>query len=320
MTTTRTVPSSPPTTVAEAEPTTWWSRPPAKRSSRRSHWRGQYFEAQNDYDAELAMSYLSEDSKFGWRWALPSPVGPERFRLEIETRQLTTSKLARRLHPGRESEAGVSIRCDHAYQDFRSDELGLGPFGGNSVDVGVVDGKIASLVATVPIEANGFAQQMWDPFPGPGSKRNHADDVPVMDAVGYLEKSDRGIDTVVGAAHRRKYAQLRRAAQQNAHRLPRGVRRVRCGGCRCVPCQRSADQSGSRGNPSTRLPAGDRPGPVPGATNRISKAAAKCCATRSRDCWVRCPFVYQLLGSGGVGPGAVRRGATSPSLSTARAA
>ena len=42
------------------------------------------------------------------------------------------------------SPSGATVRCDYAYHAIRSDEIGLGPFGGNYFDLTIADGKIVS--------------------------------------------------------------------------------------------------------------------------------------------------------------------------------
>ena len=47
---------------------------------------------------------------------------------------------------------------------IRSDEIGLGPYTGNSWDLTVRNGKITSAGAVWDFMANGFSKQMWEPF------------------------------------------------------------------------------------------------------------------------------------------------------------
>lgn len=64
---------------------------------------------------------------------------------------------------------GTLVTCDHAYHNFRSDEIGRGPFGRGSYyvvtvrDAGVVDfeDRVTEEAFTDP---EGFSKQMWEPF------------------------------------------------------------------------------------------------------------------------------------------------------------
>jgi hypothetical protein len=59
---------------------------------------------------------------------------------------------------------GITMRCEFEYEDLRSDELGLGPFGDNTTDVVVIDGTITSITETIPAGTNGYQDQVWQPF------------------------------------------------------------------------------------------------------------------------------------------------------------
>jgi hypothetical protein len=178
------VPSGPPTSVLETAPTTLVEQAAGQSVEEAVALTRSYFAAQNDYDAELAMSYLSDDANIdGAPW-----VGPERYRLEIETAAASGRQgLLGDCIPV-ETQPPIIIRCDLEYQDLRSGELGLGPFLGNSVDVGVADGKITSLVADVPVDENGYAQQVWDPFTAWMNLR-HPGEMEIIDEPGVLSDS-----------------------------------------------------------------------------------------------------------------------------------
>jgi len=115
------------------------------------------------------MSFLTEEAlmqTWGTGTAEPHQIdGAEEFRLETENAAATNGQnLLGDCTPVDAQGLGFTIRCAFDYQDLRSDELGLGPFGDNSTDVVVVNGKITSIVETLPLDTNGYEQQMWDPF------------------------------------------------------------------------------------------------------------------------------------------------------------
>jgi hypothetical protein len=143
-----------------------------------------FYDARNAYDADTALSYLSDEATVPtWSQgaALPHEIGsPEEFRLETASAAATNGKML----PGdcttvEAQGPGITIRCGYDYQDLRSDELGIGPFGRNSTDVVVVDGKITSIAERG--SATGFQEQMWDPFRA-WLEAQHPDDLAVMDA------------------------------------------------------------------------------------------------------------------------------------------
>ncbi len=60
--------------------------------------------------------------------------------------------------------AGTSVHCPFDYHGLRSDEMGLGPFAGNSFDVTVDSGEVVSVSMSLEYTTNGFSTQMWEPF------------------------------------------------------------------------------------------------------------------------------------------------------------
>jgi hypothetical protein len=57
---------------------------------------------------------------------------------------------------------GTSVRCTSDYHNFRSDEIGRGPFSSVSFDLTVRDGEIVRARQDFGIEE--FSTQMWEPF------------------------------------------------------------------------------------------------------------------------------------------------------------
>ncbi len=79
---------------------------------------------------------------------------------------------------------GTLVECGYTYHDFRSDEIGRGPFGVGSVYGVVVEGGEVVAFEDQPAafsftDPEGFSMQMWTPFAAWVS-RNHAEARDVM--------------------------------------------------------------------------------------------------------------------------------------------
>ena len=94
------------------------------------------------------------------------------------------------------TDAGINFQCGYAFHAFGSDAIGLGPYGGNHLDITVRDGKIVEAVEVVDPNTNGLGPEMWYPF-ARWLVANHPDDVLVMFAT-----ADGGM--VEGLLHRRR--------------------------------------------------------------------------------------------------------------------
>jgi hypothetical protein len=175
------VPASPPTTVPVI-PTTAVEQSAGQSVEEAIALVRGFYDARNAYDSGAAMSFLADDATVhAWSQgtALPRRIeSPEAFRLQTESAAATNAKSLLGDCTRVEAQGpGIAIRCPLDYQELRSDELGIGPFAGTSTRVVVVDGKITSIAETG--EAEGFAQQMWDPF-GAWMQARHPNDVAVM--------------------------------------------------------------------------------------------------------------------------------------------
>lgn len=66
------------------------------------------------------------------------------------------------------SPTGSLVSCSFAYHSLRSDEMGMGPYGGGSYELTVLDQKITSVEEKFPpnffSNPNGFSEQIWVPF------------------------------------------------------------------------------------------------------------------------------------------------------------
>jgi hypothetical protein len=74
---------------------------------------------------------------------------------------------------------GASVRCPYSWHGIRSDEMGLGPYGGNWFDFTIVDGKVDSQQGNYEFETNNFSAEVWEPFAA-WVLSAYPDDVPVM--------------------------------------------------------------------------------------------------------------------------------------------
>jgi hypothetical protein len=59
---------------------------------------------------------------------------------------------------------GVLVRCTFDFHQLRSDELGLGPYGGSYDDITVRDGRIVAAASHIEVMQNRASDQMWAPF------------------------------------------------------------------------------------------------------------------------------------------------------------
>ena len=75
------------------------------------------------------------------------------------------------------SAAGTRVLCTSDYHNFRSDEIGRGPFSSVSFDLIVRDGEIVRVRQDFGVEE--FSTQMWEPFVSWVSK-TYPEDAAVM--------------------------------------------------------------------------------------------------------------------------------------------
>ena len=141
-----------------------------------------FLEAYGAFDAERAITYLADDADIS---TLIGSVGaqgvegtPEEFRLLVSLAKATGYK--QKLISCEElgtSAAGSGVRCTSDYHNFRSDEIGRGPFSPVSFDLTVRDGEIVRAQQDFGIEE--FSTQMWEPFASWVSK-TYPEDAAVM--------------------------------------------------------------------------------------------------------------------------------------------
>ena len=95
-----------------------------------------YEEAIASHDADRAASYLSDN-------ALVKLGGLDRLRLLVAWDRATGfESIVSACEPVGSSSSGIEVRCPYDFQGMRSDELGLGPFGGSTDTFRIQNDKI----------------------------------------------------------------------------------------------------------------------------------------------------------------------------------
>lgn len=132
--------------------------------------------AYDEHDLEAAEQYLTEDSTFVSYFATSTEDWQNLIRwYEAVDFQL----LLDACEETGTSEAGVEVTCPYSYHFLRSDQLGRGPFTGNTFEVTVRDGAVARVKDDLEYDANESRDTMWNPFTF-WLKENHWDDSVLM--------------------------------------------------------------------------------------------------------------------------------------------
>ena len=141
-----------------------------------------FVEAYGAFDAEQAITYLADDADITKLIGSVGAQGVEgtlqEFRLLLSLAEATGYKQT--LISCEElgsSASGTRTRCTSDYHNFRSDEIGRGPFSAVSFDLTVRDGEIVRARQDFGVEE--FSTQMWEPFASWVSKA-YPEDVAVM--------------------------------------------------------------------------------------------------------------------------------------------
>jgi ketosteroid isomerase-like protein len=117
-----------------------------------------FLEAWSASDLERAAVYLTDD-------ALAGLGSAEHQRLDAEWARASGFKVSvDACEQLGVSDAGTSVRCAYSFQGIRSDEMGLGPFGGSYDRFTVKDGAITDVSFDIDTSSNGFSSQVWEPF------------------------------------------------------------------------------------------------------------------------------------------------------------
>jgi hypothetical protein len=141
-----------------------------------------FVEAFGAFHAEQAISYLADDADISQVISSVGAQGVEgtlgEFRLLLSLLEATGYKqMLDSCEDLGSSASGTSLRCTFDYHNFRSDEIGRGPFSGSSFSLIVRDGEIVQ--ARMDFGIDEFSPQMWEPFAGWVSKA-YPEDAAVM--------------------------------------------------------------------------------------------------------------------------------------------
>jgi hypothetical protein len=165
-------------------------------------------------DAEQAISYLGDDADISLMISSVGAQGVEgtlgEFRRLLSFFEATGYKqMLDSCKDLGSSASGTSVRCTFDYHNFRSDEIGRGPFSGSSYSLTVRDGEVVQARMDFGIEE--FSSQMWEPFANWVSKA-YPQDAAVMyadathggvrlteESIGLWERHTRGYVEEVGA-------------------------------------------------------------------------------------------------------------------------
>ncbi len=166
-----------------------------------------FFRAYGAHDLARAMTYVADDADLtgliGADGAF-TPGSRKGLRLQLAWNEATGNEQI--LHSCRATAVGSEtvVRCTYDWQGLRSDEMGLGPYRGASLDLIVRDGKIAGTgPGSLPIDR--FSPQVWEPFAGWVSS-TYPKDAAVMYSDGSFSNfrlSERSIR--LWAEHTRQY-------------------------------------------------------------------------------------------------------------------
>jgi hypothetical protein len=150
-----------------------------------------FVEAVGASDAEQAISYLGDDADISKLVGSVGAQGMEgtqgELRLLLSFFEATGYKqMLDSCKDLGSSVSGTSLRCTFDYHNFRSDEIGRGPFSGSSFSLTVHDGEIVQARMDLGIEE--FSTQMWEPFASWVSKA-YPEDAAVM----YTDETHSGV-------------------------------------------------------------------------------------------------------------------------------
>jgi hypothetical protein len=150
-----------------------------------------FVEAVGASDAEQAISYLGDDAEISLMISSVGAQGVEgtlgEFRLLLSLFEATGYKqMLDSCKDLGNSASGTSLRCTFDYHNFRSDQIGRGPFSGSSFSLAVRDGEIVQARMDFGIEE--FSTQMWEPFASWVSKA-YPEDAAVM----YADETHSGV-------------------------------------------------------------------------------------------------------------------------------
>ena len=150
-----------------------------------------FVEAVGAFNADRATAYLADDAELTNLIASVGAQGVQgtqaELRLLLSFLEATGYKqMVDSCHELDSSVSGTSLRCPFASHNFRSDEIGRGPFSGSSFSLTVRNGEIVQARMDFGIEE--FSTQMWEPFATWVSKA-YPEDAAVM----YSDETHGGV-------------------------------------------------------------------------------------------------------------------------------
>jgi hypothetical protein len=146
-------PTGPPTSTVDTAPAT------AQQIAR------DFLAAYGAFDVDQALSSLTDEALADLSATPGQPNARAEFRLALA---LLEGQGYQQTITGCEASTGSSsattVRCSYDFHGIRSDEMGLGPYSGNSWELTVHDGKIVAATNKIAFATNGFSDQVWEPF------------------------------------------------------------------------------------------------------------------------------------------------------------
>jgi hypothetical protein len=153
-----------------------------------------FLDAYGGFESNRALKVLSNEAIVdGQGWPAGGWGSREAFRSELSLlaaigfKQIVTGCEEQPAAP-----PSATVHCDFDVHAIRSNEIGFGPYTGNSWDFVVRDGKIASVASNWGYLTNGFSQEIWEPFRAWVTSA-HPDDVEVMYRPGGAVMTDESI-------------------------------------------------------------------------------------------------------------------------------
>jgi len=141
---------------------------------------GGFLEAYGALDADQAITYLADDADLSSLLLGPESVEGAHDELRLNIAMLEATGYVQILGSCEQMTSAGSVtnfRCPFDFHVLRSDELGLGPYGGSFFDLTVRDGAIVR--ATTYWEIEEFSPQVWEPF-ADWVYRTHPEDARIM--------------------------------------------------------------------------------------------------------------------------------------------
>lgn len=110
----------------------------------------------------------------------PDLVGRTEWERELAwTRVLDYELVDRQCQSEPATAAGSVVSCEYALHGTGSKQLGLGPYGGNTMTLTIADGLITTIDQTYDYVDNGFSNELWEPLAA-WIRKEHPEDVDRM--------------------------------------------------------------------------------------------------------------------------------------------